>query len=166
MSQHQPRPVLAAGVVGPDLLSEAYGRPEMIRSDKRTGVHRCGRAGLAGGSGNRRGVHRFSRPASELPRRTVQRHDACGAPRRSLVLASTRGSGPGASPGAEERWPEVLLLGEMIGATEQAQSLVAKMDLEALEGDRLRRDASLWNFTVIGEASTQLDDHFQRRFSS
>lgn len=74
--------------------------------------------------------------------------------------------GPGASPSADERWPEVLLLGEMIGATEQAQSLVAKMDLEALEGDRLRRDASLWNFTVIGEASTQLDDHFQRRFSS
>jgi len=59
---------------------------------------------------------------------------------------------------------EVLLLGEMIAAGEQAQSLVSGVDLEALESDRIRRDALLWNFTVLGEASSQLDDEFKRQF--
>lgn len=59
---------------------------------------------------------------------------------------------------------EVLLLGEMIDAAEQAQSLVAGVDLQRLEADRLRRDALLWNFTVLGEASTQLDDDFKGQF--
>ncbi len=60
--------------------------------------------------------------------------------------------------------PEVLLLGEMIDAAEQAQSLVAGVDLQELEVDRLRRDALLWNFTVLGEASTQLDEAFKSQF--
>lgn len=60
--------------------------------------------------------------------------------------------------------PEVLILGEMIAAGEQAQSLVFGVDLQGLEADRLRRDALLWNFTVLGEASTQLDDDFKSKF--
>ena len=56
---------------------------------------------------------------------------------------------------------EVLLLGEMIDAAEQAQHLVAGHDLEAIEADRQRRDALLWNFTVLGEAASQLPDEFK-----
>lgn len=53
---------------------------------------------------------------------------------------------------------ELLLIGEMIDAATQAQSLVAGTDLDALQADRQRRDALLWNFTVLGEAAAQLDD--------
>ena len=56
---------------------------------------------------------------------------------------------------------EVLLLGEMIDAAEQAQRLVAGHDVEAIEADRPRRDALLWNFTVLGEAASQLSDEFK-----
>lgn len=38
---------------------------------------------------------------------------------------------------------EILLLGEMIDAAEQAQRLVFGHDLEAIEADRQRRDALL-----------------------
>jgi hypothetical protein len=44
---------------------------------------------------------------------------------------------------------ELLLIGEMIEAAEQAQALIAGVDLDALAGDRQRR-ALLWNFTVLG----------------
>ncbi len=47
---------------------------------------------------------------------------------------------------------EVVLIGEMIDAAEQARSLVDGLDLAVLNGDRQRRDALLWNFTVLGEA--------------
>ena len=56
---------------------------------------------------------------------------------------------------------EVLLLGEMIDAAEQAQHLVAGHDVEAIEADRQRRDALLWNFTVLGEAASQLPGEFK-----
>jgi uncharacterized protein with HEPN domain len=59
---------------------------------------------------------------------------------------------------------ELLLIGEMIDAATQAQSLVAGTDLEALQADRQRRDALLWNFTVLGEAATQHDDEVKGRF--
>ena len=59
---------------------------------------------------------------------------------------------------------ELLLIGEMIAAATQAQSLVAGTDLEALQADRQRRDALLWNFTVLGEAAGQLDDEVKGRF--
>ena len=39
---------------------------------------------------------------------------------------------------------EILLLGEMIDAAEQAHELVAAHDIDAIEADRLRRDALLW----------------------
>lgn len=60
---------------------------------------------------------------------------------------------------------DLLLIGEMIEAAEQAHALVAGVDLAALEADRQRRDALLWNFTVLGEAAAQLDAEVKERFS-
>src|SRR4051812_18924681 len=60
---------------------------------------------------------------------------------------------------------ELVLLAEMIEAAEQAEALVAGIGLEELEGDRQRRDALLWNFTVLGEAAAQLDDAVKQRFA-
>ncbi len=59
---------------------------------------------------------------------------------------------------------EVLLIAEMIEAAEQARTLVAGVDLADLSEDRPRRDALLWNFTVLGEAAAQLDDEVRVRF--
>lgn len=59
---------------------------------------------------------------------------------------------------------ELLLIGEMIEAASQAQSLVDGIDLATLSADRQRRDALLSNFTVLGEAATQLDDQVKARF--
>jgi len=59
---------------------------------------------------------------------------------------------------------ELLLLEEMIDAAEQAHLLAVDQTPESLAGDRQRRDALMWNFTVLGEAAAQLpsdlkDDH-------
>jgi uncharacterized protein with HEPN domain len=51
---------------------------------------------------------------------------------------------------------DILLLTEMIDAAEQARQLTAGMTACQLEADRQRRDALLWNFTVLGEAAGQL----------
>ena len=59
---------------------------------------------------------------------------------------------------------ELILVAEMIEAAEQAQALVAGTDVDALMGDRQRRDALLWNFTVLGEAAAQLDHSVKERF--
>lgn len=59
---------------------------------------------------------------------------------------------------------EVLLIGEKIDAAEQAGVLVREVSLDALLADRQRRDALLWNFTVLGEAANQLDQHLKDRF--
>ena len=48
---------------------------------------------------------------------------------------------------------DVLLLTEMIDAAEQAHRLTADITVSQLEADRQRRDALLWNFTVLGEAA-------------
>ncbi|KJE21720.1 Protein of unknown function DUF86 [Frankia torreyi] len=53
---------------------------------------------------------------------------------------------------------DVLLLGEMIEAADQAQRLTEGITIGDLEADRQRRDALLWNFTVLGEAASQLSD--------
>jgi uncharacterized protein with HEPN domain len=58
---------------------------------------------------------------------------------------------------------DVLLIGEMIEAAEQARLLVSGVDLEELATDRQRRDALLWNFTVLGEAASRLDDEVKQR---
>lgn len=56
---------------------------------------------------------------------------------------------------------ELLLLEEMIDAAEQAHLLAGDQTPESLAADRQRRDALLWNFTVLGEAAAQLPDDFK-----
>jgi uncharacterized protein with HEPN domain len=52
----------------------------------------------------------------------------------------------------------------MIDAAEQAQQLTADITVSELESDRQRRDALLWNFTVLGEATGQLSAELKDRF--
>lgn len=59
---------------------------------------------------------------------------------------------------------ERLLIQEMIDSAERAVSLIDDLDADELEGDRLRAEALLWNFTVLGEAASQLDDDVKLRF--
>lgn len=59
---------------------------------------------------------------------------------------------------------DILLLTEMIDAAEQAQQLTAGRTVSQLETDRQRRDALLWNFTVLGEAAGQLSAEVKDRF--
>jgi uncharacterized protein with HEPN domain len=59
---------------------------------------------------------------------------------------------------------DVLLLTEMIDSAEQAQKLTAHITVSQLEADRQRRDALLWNFTVIGEAAGQLSAEVKDKF--
>lgn len=56
---------------------------------------------------------------------------------------------------------EILLLEEMIGAIEQIIKTAADVSEDELSTDRNRRDALLWNFTVLGEASGQLSLEFE-----
>ena len=51
-----------------------------------------------------------------------------------------------------------LLVGEMIEAVTRAIELVDGCTLDQLEADRDRRDALLWNFTVLGEAASQVSE--------
>jgi len=59
---------------------------------------------------------------------------------------------------------ELLLLEEMIDAAEQAHILAVVQTAQSLASDRQRRDALLWNFTVMGEAATQLPDALKTEF--
>ena len=59
---------------------------------------------------------------------------------------------------------ELLLIAEMIDAAEQACALVLGTTSSSLQADRQRRDALLWNFTVLGEAAAQLDSDVKGRF--
>ena len=56
---------------------------------------------------------------------------------------------------------DVLLLEEMIEAAVQAVDLVEGVAVEDLAADRIRRDALLWNFAVLGASQGVLD--FLRR---
>jgi uncharacterized protein with HEPN domain len=60
--------------------------------------------------------------------------------------------------------PDVLLVSEMIDAGEQASRLASGVTAEELEDDRQRRDALLWNFTVLGEAAARLSEETKARF--
>ena len=51
-----------------------------------------------------------------------------------------------------------LLLTEIIDAAERIIDLVAARSPEDFDVDRDRRDALLWNYTVLGEAIAQLSD--------
>ena len=59
---------------------------------------------------------------------------------------------------------DILLLTEMVDAAEQAGQLTAGITVSQLETDRQRRDALLWNFTVLGEAAAQLSAELKDRF--
>ena len=59
---------------------------------------------------------------------------------------------------------DILLLTEMIDAAEQAQQLAAGVAVGELDADRQRRDALLWNFTVLGEAAAQLSAELKEQF--
>lgn len=59
---------------------------------------------------------------------------------------------------------ELLLLEEMLDAAEQAHLLAAGQTAQTLASDRQRREALLWNFTVMGEAAAQLPDDLKAEF--
>jgi uncharacterized protein with HEPN domain len=51
---------------------------------------------------------------------------------------------------------ELLLLREMIDAATRIREVIGGLDVDGLRTDSLRRDAVLWNYTVLGEASSQV----------
>jgi uncharacterized protein with HEPN domain len=53
---------------------------------------------------------------------------------------------------------DLLLLGEIIEAAKRLQELTDGLTAEDIAEDELRRDALLWNFTVLGEATAQLSE--------
>jgi uncharacterized protein with HEPN domain len=59
---------------------------------------------------------------------------------------------------------DILLPTEMIDAAGQAQRLVDGITVSQLEADRQRRDALLWNFTVLGEAAGQVSEETRAQF--
>jgi uncharacterized protein with HEPN domain len=59
---------------------------------------------------------------------------------------------------------DALLVAEMIEAAEQAITLVGNLTVEQLQDDRVRREALLWNFTVLGEAATSVSPETKERF--
>ena len=60
---------------------------------------------------------------------------------------------------------DVLLLEQMIEAADQAVALVQGVAVEDLAADRIRREALLWNFTILGEASAQLSAELKQQFT-
>lgn len=52
---------------------------------------------------------------------------------------------------------DALLIAEIAEAAERILELTADASLADLEADRSRREALLWSFTVLGEASSQID---------
>lgn len=61
---------------------------------------------------------------------------------------------------------DLLLLGEIIEAAERLQALTEGLTAEHIADDELRRDALLWNFTVLGEATAQLSEELRAAHSS
>lgn len=59
---------------------------------------------------------------------------------------------------------DILFRTEAVAAAGQAHALVAEVDLDDLDADHLRRDALLWNFTVLGEAVSQVSEETKARF--
>ena len=51
---------------------------------------------------------------------------------------------------------ELLLLREMIDAADRIRELIAGTDIEQLRDDSMRREAVLWNYTILGEAASQV----------
>lgn len=61
---------------------------------------------------------------------------------------------------------DILLLGEIVEAAERLQALTDGLTAEDIAGDELRRDAVLWNFTVLGEATAQLSEELRAAHAS
>jgi uncharacterized protein with HEPN domain len=59
---------------------------------------------------------------------------------------------------------DLLLLSEMIDAADRIQELTAGIAVDELASDRQRRDALLWNFTVLGEAAAQVSAELREKF--
>lgn len=58
---------------------------------------------------------------------------------------------------------EVLLIREMIDAATRIREVIGDLDADSLRADSLRLDAVLWNFTVLGEAASQIPDAVKER---
>lgn len=54
-----------------------------------------------------------------------------------------------------------LLVAEMNGAAERILDLVGDRTPSEINADELRRDAMLWNFTVLGEAAAQVSEELK-----
>ncbi len=54
-----------------------------------------------------------------------------------------------------------MLLAEIVDAAERIIEPTAGASVENLDDDRSRREALLWSFTVLGEASSQLDEELK-----
>jgi len=61
--------------------------------------------------------------------------------------------------------PEILFLREMVDAASSIIELIGDMTPEQLNDDRRTRESTLWNFTVLGEASAQLPEAFKATHS-
>ncbi len=59
---------------------------------------------------------------------------------------------------------DVLLGSEMIDVAVQAHELASGVTAAELAENRQRRDALLWNFTVLGEAAARLSEETRKRF--
>jgi uncharacterized protein with HEPN domain len=53
---------------------------------------------------------------------------------------------------------DTVLIAEMIDAAERAVEILGDRGADELAGDRLRRDALLWNMAVLGKAAAQVSD--------
>ncbi len=54
-----------------------------------------------------------------------------------------------------------LLIAEMIEAAGRIVEIVGSRSAEQMLADDMRRDALLWNFTVLGEAAAQVSDELK-----
>ena len=59
---------------------------------------------------------------------------------------------------------ELLLIAELIDAAERIVELTGGATVASLDQDRDRRESLLWSFTVLGEASSQLDERVKSSF--
>ena len=53
---------------------------------------------------------------------------------------------------------DLLLIEEMIDAAERVMELIGRATADEVAANRERRDAVLWNFTVLGEAATHVTE--------
>ena len=56
---------------------------------------------------------------------------------------------------------DLVLLDEVTSAAERIVELTRGLTAEEIQADDLRREAVLWNFTVLGEATSQLSDELR-----